>query len=251
MMKETALITGAAGCIGSSTSKYLAKKGMIVLLTDINDEGGEKLKEEIVSDSGVAEYYHMDVCSGEEVASVLKKIEKKYGRINHLICIAGGALEEKNLPFEKIPEEIGRKTLELNYFGVCNVIKNSVHLMEGLENSSIVVIGSENANQAIGNPYYSSSKGALKSLVKYLSSQYGQRGIRVNMLIPGTVKSERTEKMYETEIFEKLKEKITYGNDFIPPEDVAHGIYFLTQNKSANGCILVLDRGQSSGKHIV
>ena len=251
-MEEISLITGASGCIGSSTSKYFAKKGMVVLITDINDESGQKLEREIISSGGKAKYYHMDVCSKKEVRDVLGDIGEEYGRINHTICIAGGALGENNLPFEEIPEEIKRKTFELNYFGVCSVIENAVHLMEGLENASIVVTGSGNADQAIGNPYYSSSKGALKSLVKYLSSQYGQRGIRVNMIVPGTVQSERTKKMYKnSDVFKELKEKITYGNDFIPPEDIADGIYFLTQNKSANGCKLILDRGQSAGKHIV
>jgi hypothetical protein len=61
--------------------------------------------------------------------------------------------------------------------------------------------------------------------------------------------------MYKNEVFDSLREKITYKEDdsfnFTTPEEVAEGIYFLTQNKSANGCILVLDRGQHLRRHIV
>lgn len=250
MEDKKSLITGAAGSIGSATSKYFAKKGIEVLVTDINDKKGQKLVDEINRDGGKAQYYHMDVCSSVEVMEVFHDIKKEHCYLDYLINIAGGAKGEANTFFEDIDEPTAKRAFELNYFGSCRTIRQAIPLMKERDGACIVNTSSGNALSAIGNPHYTAAKGALISLGRYLSSQLGERGIRVNTIIPGTIPGHRTGQMYNDGVFKELKDKLTV-EDFGKPEDIAEGIYFLTQNRYANGTELILDGGAKAGKHVV
>ena len=247
---KKALITGGAGNIGSATSRYFSERDIEVLVADINDKKGKKLVDEIISDGGNAQYYRMDVCFSGDVMRAFHDIKEDHGYLDYLINIAGGAKDEANRLFEDIDEPTMRFEMERNYFGSCRTIKSSIPLMAGREDPCIVNTSSGNALSAVGNPHYSASKGALLSLGRYLASSLGEREIRVNTVIPGTIPGHRTGEMYNNNVFERLKERISV-KDFGKPEDVAEGIYFLTQNSYANGTELVIDGGANAGKHIV
>ncbi|MGH6916069.1 MAG: SDR family oxidoreductase, partial [Geminicoccales bacterium] len=117
---------------------------------------------------------------------------------------------------------------------------------------AIVSIGSVNGLLALGNPAYSAAKAGLINLTKALAVEYGPRGIRANMVSPGTVRTQspswRTRLAKDPQVFEKLARWYPVGR-VGEPEDIAAAVAFLASDEAAfvNGANLVVDGGLTAG----
>jgi meso-butanediol dehydrogenase/(S,S)-butanediol dehydrogenase/diacetyl reductase len=117
---------------------------------------------------------------------------------------------------------------------------------------TIVNVGSVNGLLALGNPGYSAAKAGLLNFTKALAIEYGPRGIRANMVSPGTIRTEspswQKRLARDPEVFEKLARWYPVGR-VGRPEDVAAAIAFLAADEAAfvNGANLVVDGGLTAG----
>ena len=110
---------------------------------------------------------------------------------------------------------------------------------------SVVFISSNTAYRAIPNrAAYSASKGGINSLSKALAVDLGQYGIRCNVVLPGTIKTERWVQMGSKQIVNGTLTPIGDISDF---EDIANACYFLGSDMSKNitGTELIVDGGMS------
>jgi NAD(P)-dependent dehydrogenase (short-subunit alcohol dehydrogenase family) len=117
---------------------------------------------------------------------------------------------------------------------------------------AIVNVGSVNALLALGNPAYSAAKAGLINLTKALATEYGRRGIRANMVSPGTIRTEspswQKRLARDPQVFEKLARWYPVGR-VGEPSDIAAAIAFLASDEAAfvNGANLVVDGGLTAG----
>ena len=117
---------------------------------------------------------------------------------------------------------------------------------------AIVNVGSVNGLLALGNPGYSAAKAGLWNFTKALATEYGKKGIRANMVSPGTIRTEspswQKRLALDPEVFEKLARWYPVGR-VGRPADIAAAIAFLAADEAAfvNGANLVVDGGLTAG----
>jgi NAD(P)-dependent dehydrogenase (short-subunit alcohol dehydrogenase family) len=243
------IITGGALGIGKAASKKLADEGAKVIITDILDEEGMKLQDEIISDGGNAKYYQLNVVKENEVKTIFSDVKEKYGRIDVLINNAG--ISGVNKPTDQITEDEWQKVMDVNVKGVFLCTKHAIPYMKEQEKGSIINLSSiYGIISAPDIPPYHASKGAVRLMTKTDALHYAKFGIRVNSVHPGFIWTPLVEKMGEESEggVEKFREKL---DSLHPvghvgePDDIAWGIVYLSSDeaKFLTGSELVIDGG--------
>src|SRR5207244_7410026 len=89
VQRNVSLGTRAAGGIGRAVCELLAREGAKIALTDLRDENGKKVVQQIKGSGGIAEYWHLDVSKEKEVEQVISDVNARLGGINVLVNNAG------------------------------------------------------------------------------------------------------------------------------------------------------------------
>lgn len=235
---ENVLITGGAGGIGSAIAQLLCSKGYGVIVLDNNNKNINDLQK---LHKGIS-CYNVDVTNISQLKECYNEISKKC-IIDHIVCLAGRALEDEWKSFEEQDLNEIHKSIEVNLLGHINVIHSFLPLIKKSKNNkTITLISSINAFSDFGLPAYSASKSGMYGLVKCLCSEFGRYNIRINSISPGTIVTPATEK--EPKDFEKLLRSTAIGH-FATKEDVADMVSFIINNNGITGQNFVIDAGQS------
>ena len=237
---ENVVITGAAGRIGKSIAEKFAanaEKYFVIKLDASYHEprmdSGPECPIDVVDPIFVGEIFHLIyVC---------------HGGINILVNVAG-VLPDAS-PFVKTDDEIARKTMEVNLWGMWNCCKAVLPIMRAQGYGRIVNISSIAAQSGDpGNTAYAISKAAVEKLTKQLAIEapYNKDGepfdITVNAVAPGIVDTPMTANLSEKALQEYFKRSPLKRK--IKPEEVAEAVYFLaTASQAINGVILPVDGG--------
>nr|MBA2512626.1 SDR family NAD(P)-dependent oxidoreductase [Rubrobacteraceae bacterium] len=113
--RATVLITGSGIGIGAATARAFADASYRVIVTDVLDEEGQRLAQEITEGGGEAEYHHLDVTSTEEVERVVSEAEGRYGPLGCVVANAGIA---HKVPLTELTDERWDHTHEIDLKGV-------------------------------------------------------------------------------------------------------------------------------------
>ena len=241
---KSALITGASSGLGWHFALTLSKAGAKVVLAARRVQPLEDLKHEIERQGGKAEIVEMDVTSDASVDSAFDKAWAAIGPINVVVNNAGVAATKRLLDKD---EGEWRRVIDTNLIGAANVARAAARRMVDAKiGGSIVNIASILGLQgALGVAAYAASKAALLSLTKSLALELGRKGIRVNAIAPGYVRTDLSKEFFDRRA-EKLIDKIPLGK-FIDPSDLDGPLLLLTSDASRwmTGSTLVVDAGHS------
>lgn len=221
---KIAIVTGSGKGIGRACALQLAREGVNVVISDIDDEAGAKTCEDIEALGVGALYVHCNVSDEADVKKLFKAAYSKFGRIDILINNAGIS---PKLPFYEITEEQFRNVLDINLKSNFMCSKEAFEYMKDNGWGRIVSLSSlAGLHGGINSAaHYSASKAGIIGLTKTLAKQVGKYNITVNCVAPGRIDTAMTRMLSE----EKLKEVI----DRIPVkrlgtvEEVANVIVFL------------------------
>ena len=244
---ENILVTGASDGLGKAICLLLNSLGANVIGIARNESKLEQLKKEIE----FKEKFHYELedlsLNIDEIPNVVSMISKKYGKLLGLVHSAGMI---EILPLKAITEEKLNQIHNLNF-------KSAVMLCKGFsdkrnnigESSSIVLLSSIASLLGYkGLISYSTSKGAISSLVKSLAVELSQNKVRVNSVSPGHINTElfnQNKELYNKEFLEELETKYPFGLG--EPEDIANIVTFLLSDKSRwiTGQNIVVDGGRT------
>ena len=126
--------------------------------------------------------------------------------------------------------------------------------MLGRRTGAIVNIGSVNGLAALGDPAYSAAKAGMISMTRSLAQEYGRYGIRVNIILPGTVRTpiwnERVKK--DPRVLKTLERWYPLGR-IVEPSDIANAVAFLASNLAGaiTGVALPVDCGLTAGNIVM
>jgi NAD(P)-dependent dehydrogenase (short-subunit alcohol dehydrogenase family) len=249
LIEKVAIITGGALGIGRAAALQLAREGAFVYVTDILDEEGVKVRDEIVSEGNEADFVHLDVSSEKEVKKVFSSVQKEKSHIDILVNNAG--ISGVNKPTHEIEESEWTKVMDINEKGVFLCTKHVIPFMKKQKKGSIINLSSiYGIISAPDIPPYHASKGAVRLMTKTDALLYAKEGIRVNSVHPGFIWTPLVEEMAKdsgegiTEFRKKLESKHPLGH-IGEPEDIAHGIVYLASDeaKFLTGTELVIDGG--------
>src|SRR6476661_1024884 len=232
------VVTGGARGQGAAEVEALAREGATVLATDVLDEEGQVLAEKLTAEGLAVDYRHLDVRSPEEWAALAAEIDSVHGRVDALVNNAGVAARER-LP--DVSLDAWQRTFDINVTGPMLGIQALVPLMR--PGSSIVNICSVAAMAGHAAAAYTSSKWALRGLTRTASLELGERGIRVNAVMPGLVDTPLMASASPAFTDAALAE-IPLGR-VGQVADIAPTIVFLVSDDAAyyNGAEIVIDGG--------
>jgi len=242
LVDKIVLITGGAQGIGKTIGLTLANEGAKIVLWDVNFEEVEKTSKEINQLYQVeTTAYRVNVANYSEVEETVKKILDKFLKIDILVNNAG--ITRDNLIL-RMSEEEWDQVLAVNLKGVFNCTKAVGRVMLKQHSGKIVNIAS--VVGILGNPgqaNYAASKGGVIALTKTCAREFASRGININAIAPGFIKTAITEKL-DPKVKEILLDKIPLAR-FGEPEEVAKLVLFLVSDEAnyITGQVISIDGG--------
>ncbi|OPY80171.1 MAG: 3-oxoacyl-(acyl-carrier-protein) reductase FabG [Syntrophorhabdus sp. PtaU1.Bin153] len=220
-MKDTVtIVTGGSQGIGRSIAEFLASKGGDIAVFDILD--GAEVVQHIRELGRRAEFYHVDVSNLQMVGEAVDKVVKDMGGVNRLVNNAGITIDKLLL---RMKEEDWDRVIQVNLKSAFNCTKAVIRHMLKTGGSIVNISSVAGVMGNAGQANYAASKAGLIGFTKSIAREYGERGIRVNAVAPGFIKTKMTEFMDEKMRGEMVKA--------IPlkrlgePLDIAHAVYFL------------------------
>ena len=248
--KETqnpvAVVTGAARGIGRRVALTLAERGYRVAANDL--EAPDATLEELRALGAPALSLPGDVSDEGTARGMLDGVMGEFGRVDALVNNAGVSFI---VPAEEITPSDWRRVLEVNLTGP--FLLSQVFGVEMLRrgSGSIVNVSSVAGLLGIGDrAAYNASKHGLIGLTRTLAAEWGGRGVRVNAVCPGWVKTEMDEEDQGAGGYtdSDIEGRVPMGR-FATPEDIARAVAFLAddaQSGFVNGHALSVDGGWSA-----
>ncbi|MDR1519133.1 MAG: 3-oxoacyl-[acyl-carrier-protein] reductase [Planctomycetota bacterium] len=227
MQGKNAVITGGARGIGESIARLLAKMGANIVIWDVLEDQAKATAGAIASAFGVKTAGQAaDVTSGDSVEAAVAAAVAGLGGIDILINNAGITRDGLLI---RMKEEDWDKVLAINLKGVWQCTKSVGRVMLKARRGAIVNIASVvgvmgNAGQA----NYSASKAGVIGLTKTSAKEFASRGIRVNAVAPGFIRTAMTDKLTD-EQRKRMLDLIPLGQ-LGTPEDVADAAVFLASD---------------------
>ena len=199
------------------------------------------MKEEIINQGGEAEIFQCNVADFTACGAFIKEIMKTYGRIDVLVNNAG--ITKDGLLMAMSEEDFG-SVLDTNLVGTFNCIRHVARQM--LKQRSGRIINMASVVGIGGNPgqaNYAASKAGVIGLTKTAAKELASRGITVNAIAPGFIRTDMTDVLSDKVKEETLK-NIPMGK-FGEPEDVAKAAAFLASSEAGyiTGQVLCVDGG--------
>jgi 3-oxoacyl-[acyl-carrier protein] reductase len=242
---KVAVITGGGSGIGKETVKLFLREGAKVAVFDIFTGDAEK----IYRDMGLAKDTEIentlcamaDVSKRGELRSAVDATLQRFGKIDILINNAGIV---RDALVQKMTEEQWDRVIQVDLTGSFNCIQAVVDHMLQRGSGSIVNVSSVTGVYGnIGQVNYSAAKAGLIGITKTLSKELGRKGIRVNAVVPGFIKTPMTASVPQN-ILDLMREK-TPLKMLGDPLDVAYANLYLASDEAryVNGCVLSVDGG--------
>ncbi len=180
---KVAVITGGASGIGEGTVRLFAAEGARVVIADVQDARGEKLAEELGTNTA---YFRTDVSQENEVAAAVDYAVQKFGRLDCMYNNAGfGGVSG---PIDELDMAAYDQTMAVLLRGVFCGVKHAARVMKAQRSGSIVSTASVAGVGAIFGPHvYSAAKAAVVHLSKTIAVELGEYGVRINAICPGGI----------------------------------------------------------------
>lgn len=185
---KVALVTGAASGIGESIALLYAKHGAKVVVSDIDDPGGQDTVDAIVKAGGEALYVHADVSKPEDCMKLVGEALARYDRLD-FACNNAGIGGEQN-PLAQLSIEGWNRTLAINLSGVFYCMRYEIQAMLKNGGGSIVNMASILGQVGFaGAAAYVSAKHGVVGLTQTAALEYSKLGIRVNAVGPAFIQT--------------------------------------------------------------
>lgn len=242
---KVAIITGAAQGMGAEHARVFVAEGARVLLTDISDDDGRALAEEL---GDAARFVHHDVTQPESWAEAVRAANEAFGPVTVLVNNAGYAGPVATVA--TMTDEDYLRTIAIDqhgtFFGMRAVIPGMIEAGGG----SIVNISSVAGmvhQIDVPNPAYTAAKFAVRGLTKAAAVQFGPQRIRVNSVHPGGVLTPMLKNTVPAEALEALNKDVPLRR-MAEPREVSNLVVFLASDDSSyiTGAEHLIDGGQTA-----
>jgi len=243
---KAAVITGAANGIGRATAVVFANEGARIVATDLDGEGLARLRDELRATGAECATVVGDVSADADARRMIDACVEAYGRIDVLVANAGviplGAITESTAAdWDRVMSIDGR--------GMFLTCKYAIEAMLETGGGAIVCLSSISgmAGQARQSTY-GPAKFAASGLTMHLAVEWADKGIRVNAVAPGTIRTEAVRRLPDqpggAEYIEEIRKNHPMGR-LGEPEEVARAIAFLASDDASfiTGAILAVDGG--------
>ncbi|MEZ5813731.1 MAG: acetoacetyl-CoA reductase [Alphaproteobacteria bacterium] len=237
-MNKVAIVTGGTRGIGLEISKHLMKQGYKVAAFYAGNEEAAKAFEQ--EHRGMA--VKVDVAQLDKCEKAVAKVEKALGSVSVLVNNAGITRDGM---LHKMSEENWHGVIETNLTSCYNMCRSVIGGMRERGAGRIINISSINGQKGqLGQVNYSAAKAGMIGFTKALALESARKGITVNAVCPGYIKTEMTEAM-DSAVLESIIKQIPVGRMGVPGE-IAALVGFLVSEEAAfiTGATLSANGGQ-------
>ena len=238
---KTALVTGAARGIGRAIAERLAAAGADLVLADLQAEWLAETAAAVEAQGRACRCIAVDVSSADSVAAAMREVREQGAGLDILVNNAGIT---RDTLLVRMSDEAWDQVLAVNLTGTFLVTRAVAKLMMKQRCGAIVNVASiigliGNAGQC----NYAASKAGVIALTKSTAKELASRGVRVNAVAPGFIKTKMTDELAE-ETREEMRSRIPLGR-FGEPGDVAEVVVFLASDAASyvTGQVITISGG--------
>lgn len=243
---KVVLITGAASGIGRATALAFAEQGARLVIGDVG-EGARDTVEQIKAMGSEAIFVHADVSNSASVQALVNAAVETYGRIDAAFNNAG--ILPPTADFADMKEEDFDRIISVDLKGVFLCIKYEIQAM--LKTGGGAIVNTASVAGVIADPGmapYAAAKHGVVGLTKAAALDYARRGIRVNAIAPGLIRTPMTERwLADPQISQALMANSPMGRA-AEPEEMAGVVLFLCSPAASfvNGAVWLADGGMTA-----
>lgn len=238
---EAAIVTGGGAGIGKGIARLFAAAGAAVAVSDLKAEAAEAVAAEIREAGGRAIGLACDVTDDGAREALVKGAVAELGKVSILVNNAGGGGPK---PFD-MPFPTFVRAYELNVFSTFRLCQLCAPHMEAAGGGAILNISSmAGENKNVQMTSYASSKAAVNHLTRNMSFDLGPKGIRVNAIAPGAIRTDALASVLTPDI-EKAMLRHTPLGRLGEASDIAYAALFLCSSAAAwvSGQVLTVSGG--------
>ena len=251
---KSAIITGAASGIGRNIALVFAHEGAKVAIADLNEDAAEATANEIRANGGQAMSVAMDVTDEKAVNDGVAAVVRSFGGVDVLVSNAGIQIVH---PIEEFSYAEWKKMLAIHLDGAFLTTRACIpHMYKSARGGSIIYMGSVHSKEAsvLKAPYVTAKHGLI-GLAKVVAKEGGTRGVRVNVICPGFVRTPLVDKQIpeqaktlgisEQDVIKNVMLKQTVDGEFTTVDDVAQTALFFAAfpTNALTGQSLVVSHG--------
>jgi NAD(P)-dependent dehydrogenase (short-subunit alcohol dehydrogenase family) len=248
---KVALVTGAGLGLGRAAAMLLAREGAKVVVSDVKEEEGRAVSDEIVEAGGEAIFVRHDVSVEADWERTIAMTASRFGRLDIAVNNAGVALAGD---VEHTSLEQWRWLMSINLDGVFLGAKHAIAVMKQTGGSIINVSSIEGIIGDANLAAYNASKGGVRIFTKSAALYCAKAGykIRVNSIHPGYIWTPMVEQYLQTQPDPEAAKAYTAGLHPLgrlgEPDDIAYGVLYLASDESkfVTGAELVIDGGYTA-----
>ncbi|MBN1345927.1 MAG: SDR family oxidoreductase [Phycisphaerae bacterium] len=247
---QVALVTGAARGIGQAIAGVLAANQAKVVYTDVDAAAVEATAG---MTSSVA--MRMDVTDEAQVQDVIASVVEAHGRLDILVNNAGVNTLAHRVPIDEFPKTEWDRLINVDLTGLYLVSKSAGAVMRRQRSGRIINIASIVGLVPLRlQCAFAAAKAGVVNLTKAMALELGPDGITTNVIAPGSILTEGTEKLFYGQDG-KFKDSVQRLLDHIPlgrpgtTEEIAYAVLFLAAPEASyvNGAVLTVDGGWTAG----
>jgi NAD(P)-dependent dehydrogenase (short-subunit alcohol dehydrogenase family) len=241
---KVAVVTGSSRGIGRASAELLAKLGAKVVISSRKQDACEEVAEGIRNDGGYAHVIPCNISRKDEIAALISGTVQYYGPIDILVCNA--AVNPYYGPLLDITDDAFDKIMSSNVRSNIWLCAQAIPAMAERGRGSVIIIssiGGLRGSTVIGA--YGISKAADFSLCRSLAGEWGPKGVRVNCIAPGLVKTDFARALWEDEANLKRRTATTPLRRIGEPHEIAGAVAYLGSDASTfmTGQTIVIDGG--------
>lgn len=243
---KVALITGGATGIGRASAQAFASAGATVVVGDVDDRAAETV-ELIQAAGGIAEFVRTDVTDDDSVRSLVETAVSHHGTID--VAFNNAGVLPPTAPLHEQSLDDWHRTLSVDATGVFIALRHEVPVM--LANGGGSIVNTASVAGVTADPEmtpYVAAKHAVVGLSKGAALDYADKGIRVNVLAPGLIRTPMTERwLNDPEIAPRVLADSPIGRA-AEPEEVAATVLYLSSDAAGavTGSVYRVDGGRTA-----
>lgn len=244
---KSIIVTGAASGIGRATARVLAGVGAKVVVSDVAAEGGQSTAAEIAAAGGIASFCRADMSNERDVAALVDHAVATFGRLDGAFNNAG--ISQLGKPLHELTTEEWERAQRVDLTSVFWCIKYQVLAMLRTGGGAIVNTASSLGQVAIANASeYVAAKHGVMGLTRAAAAEYASRGVRVNAVLPGIIRTPMVLALAEEPAFAaflaKLQDRHPIGR-FGEPAEIGQAVAWLLSEAASfvNGAAMPVDGG--------
>lgn len=241
---KVAIVTGASRGIGRAISKGLSEMGAKVVLASRKREDLEKVREEIKDAGGEALVVPVHMGNLDDVKNLVSSAVDEFGKID--VLVNNAATNPVFCTTDDIDEAAWDKIMDVNVKGPFFLTREAGKHMAARGEGSVIFVSSEagvNPMPFLG--VYSISKSAVNLTCKVFAQEWGQRGIRVNTIAPGLVKTKFSQALWNNEEILKAVTSATHLRRIAEPDEIVGMAIYLASEASSyvTGQVFLINGG--------